>query len=140
RVILGADDPGALRVAAALPRPVWRVGLASDADVRIADPRLEQGGSMARIELPSGPAVRLRLRVPGLHNLRNAAAALAVAHELGADLERCAAALAEFTGVARRFERVGEAGGVTVVDDYAHHPTRSEERRGGHGMRRGCEG
>jgi len=123
RVILGADDPGALRVAAALPRPVWRVGLASDADVRIADPRLEQGGSMARIELPSGPAVRLRLRVPGLHNLRNAAAALAVAHELGADLERCAAALAEFTGVARRFERVGEAGGVTVVDDYAHHPT-----------------
>jgi len=119
RVILGADDPGALRVAAALPRPVWRVGLASDADVRIADPRLEQGGSMARIELPSGPAVRLRLRVPGLHNLRNAAAALAVAHELGADLERCAAALAEFTGVARRFERVGEAGGVTVVDDYA---------------------
>src|SRR5438132_1691558 len=115
RVILGADDPGALRVAAALPRPVWRVGLASDADVRIADPRLEQGGSMARIELPSGPAVQLRLRVPGLHNLRNAAAALAVAHELGADLERCAAALAEFTGVARRFERVGEAGGVTVV-------------------------
>src|SRR5438093_3128179 len=125
RVILGADDPGALRVAAALPRPAWRVGLASDADVRIVDPQLEVGGSLARIELPGGGgrAVRLRLRVPGLHNLRNAAAALAVAHELGADLERCAAALAEFTGVARRFERVGDAGGVTVVDDYAHHPT-----------------
>src|SRR5207237_996164 len=58
-----------------------------------------------------------------LHNLRNAAAALAVVHELGADLERALAALAEFGGVGRRFERVGEARGVTVVDDYAHHPT-----------------
>jgi UDP-N-acetylmuramate--alanine ligase len=67
--------------------------------------------------------VTLRLRVPGLHNLRNAAAALAVAQELGADVERALAALAEFTGVGRRFERVGEARGVTVVDDYAHHPT-----------------
>jgi len=61
--------------------------------------------------------------VPGLHNVRNAAAALAVAHELGADLERALAALATFSGVGRRFERVGEAHGVTVVDDYAHHPT-----------------
>src|SRR5439155_490223 len=52
-----------------------------------------------------------------------AAAALAVALELGVDLERCITALERFTGVARRFERVGEAHGVTVVDDYAHHPT-----------------
>src|SRR5438093_1468241 len=51
------------------------------------------------------------------------APAVAVVHELGADLERALAALAEFTGVGRRFERVGEAGGVMVVDDYAHHPT-----------------
>src|SRR5439155_413010 len=49
--------------------------------------------------------------------------ALAVAQELGADLEPALAALAAFTGVGRRFERVGEARGVTVVDDYAHHPT-----------------
>ncbi len=124
RVIAGADDAGATRVAAGLTTPVWRVGLAADADVRIATPELGERGSAARIELPGGgEAVRLGLQVPGLHNLRNAAAALAVALELGVDLERCVTALERFTGVARRFERVGEARGVTIVDDYAHHPT-----------------
>ena len=124
RVIVGADDAGAMRVAAAMGEtPVWRVGFAADADVRIVEPRLDERGSTARVELPGGRALTLRLRVPGLHNVRNAAAALAVAQELGADLERCLAALAEFGGVGRRFERVGEARGVTVVDDYAHHPT-----------------
>src|SRR6058998_1822133 len=124
RVIAGGDDAGALRVVAAVRAPVWRVGLGADADVRIADAQLDEQGSTARIELPGGGgALALRLRVPGLHNVRNAAAALAVVHELGADLERALAALAEFTGVGRRFERVGEVGGVTVVDDYAHHPT-----------------
>jgi len=123
RAIVGADDAGAARVAARLAVPVWRVGLGAGVDVRIADPALGERGSAARIELPGGRALALRLRVPGLHNLRNAAAALAVVHELGADLEQALAALAEFGGVGRRFERVGEARGVTVVDDYAHHPT-----------------
>src|SRR6266571_1799841 len=123
RVIAGGDDAGALRVVSAVRAPVWRVGLGADADVRIADAQLDEQGSTARIELPGGGALALRLRMPGLHNVRNAAAALAVVHELGADLERALAALAEFTGVGRRFERLGEAGGVTVVDDYAHHPT-----------------
>src|SRR5437667_84347 len=107
----------------AVRAPVWRVGLGANADVRIADVQLDERGSTARIELPDGRVLALRLRVPGLHNVRNAAAALAVVHELGADLERALAALAEFTGVGRRFERVGEVGGVMVVDDYAHHPT-----------------
>jgi UDP-N-acetylmuramate--alanine ligase len=123
RVIVGADDPGAARVAARLAAPVWRVGTAVGVDVRIAQPGFTERGSTARIELPGGRAVTLQLAVPGLHNVRNAAAALAVAHELGADLERAVAALATFSGVGRRFERVGEAHGVTVVDDYAHHPT-----------------
>ena len=123
RAIVGADDAGAARVAARLSGPVWRVGTGAGADVRITEPALTERGSMARIELPGGGTVTLRLRVPGLHNVRNAAAALAVVQELGADLERALAALAEFTGVERRFERVGEARGVTVVDDYAHHPT-----------------
>ena len=125
RVIAGGDDAGAQRVMAAVHAPVWRVGLGADADVRITQLELDEKGSTARIVLPGrgGRALTLRLRVPGLHNVRNAAAALAVAHELAADLDRALAALAEFTGVGRRFERVGEARGVTVIDDYAHHPT-----------------
>ena len=123
RVIVGGDDAGAERVAQAVRAPVWRVGLGSTADVRVVDPRLDERGSRARLELPGGRTVALELRVPGLHNLRNAATALAVAAELGADLEPGRAALAQFTGVGRRFERLGEAQGVTVVDDYAHHPT-----------------
>ena len=123
RAIVGADDPGATRVAARLAGAVWRVGTGAGADVRITDATFTERGSTARVALPGGETVTLRLRVPGLHNVRNAAAALAVVRELGADVERALGALAEFTGVGRRFERVGEAHGVTVVDDYAHHPT-----------------
>jgi UDP-N-acetylmuramate--alanine ligase len=65
----------------------------------------------------------LSLRVPGRHNLQNALAAVAVATEVGLDFPVIAAALAEFQGAERRFERHGEAGGVLVVDDYGHHPT-----------------
>ncbi|RRR73696.1 MAG: UDP-N-acetylmuramate--L-alanine ligase [Candidatus Viridilinea halotolerans] len=63
------------------------------------------------------------LALTGAHNVRNALGALAVAHLLGADLAAAAAAIANFRGTARRFELQGEAGGVVVVDDYAHHPT-----------------
>src|SRR5205814_10077658 len=80
----------------------------------------------ARMAWPGGGPVTWRRRVPGRHSVRNGAAAVAVAQELGADVERALAALAEFSGVGRRFERVGEARGVTVVDDYAHHPTEVE--------------
>src|SRR6266550_3535671 len=75
RVIAGGDDAGALRVVSAVRAPVWRVGLGADADVRIADAQLDEQGSTARIELPDGRVLALRLRVPGLHNVRNAAAA-----------------------------------------------------------------
>jgi UDP-N-acetylmuramate--alanine ligase len=123
RVIAGADDAGSARIAGRVGAVVWRVGTGGDADVRIGDVGLDADGSRARVTLPGGRGVDLRLRVPGLHNLRNAAAALAVAHALDADLPACVAALARFEGVGRRFERVGEAAGVVIVDDYAHHPT-----------------
>jgi len=125
RVIVGGDDAGAGRVAARLGAgvPVWRVGLSANADVRITNVVQEPAGSRATVELPGGSTVQLRLAVPGLHNVRNAATALAVLHALEADVRVGAKALASFGGVGRRFERLGEAGGVTVVDDYAHHPT-----------------
>jgi UDP-N-acetylmuramate--alanine ligase len=123
RVLVGGDDPGARRVATEVAAPVWRVGLAADADVRIEAHELAATASRARVRLAGGAVVTLRLRVPGLHNVRNAAMALAAADALDADLARCVDALATFDGVGRRFERVGEAAGVVVVDDYAHHPT-----------------
>ena len=69
------------------------------------------------------PLGRLALTVPGRHNLQNALAAVAVAVELGIDFAGVAATLRDFHGAERRFERLGEADGVLVVDDYGHHPT-----------------
>src|SRR2546428_451067 len=122
QVIVGGDDAGAQRVAASLGVPVWRVGFGEDADVRILGVTLGAEGSEARVRLPDGAEVSLRLRVPGIHNVRNASMALAVAHALHADHTRVLGALQQFSGVARRFERIGEAGGGTGGGDYAAHP------------------
>jgi UDP-N-acetylmuramate--alanine ligase len=75
--------------------------------------------------LRSGPnyVSGIQLRVPGLHNVRNALATLGVAGLMGYDLPDAAKALSEFKGIARRFEIKGEVNGVIVIDDYAHHPT-----------------
>ena len=66
---------------------------------------------------------RARLNAPGLHNVRNALAAVAVARHLGVAWGKIAEGLAAYAGVQRRFEHLGEAEGVLFVDDYAHHPT-----------------
>ncbi len=121
RVIVGGDDPTAMRVARKASRPTWAVGLSEESDVRLRVVERAAGRSVAVVAFPGGRSAEIRLRVPGLHNLRNAAAALAVCEELGAELDPVLGALAEFRGVGRRFEVVGEAGGVVVVDDYAHH-------------------
>ncbi len=65
----------------------------------------------------------MSLQVPGEHNLLNALAAVTVAHQLGLDLGGCVEALAEFSGTGRRFDLIGEHSGITIIDDYAHHPT-----------------
>lgn len=119
-VLVGTDDAGADRVATRVPG-AWRVGPGA-ADVALEDIVLGPTPT-ATVRLPSGRCVALSLAVPGLHNLRNAAAALGVVAVLGADVQAAAGALGRFQGVGRRFERRGEAGGVMVVDDYAHHPT-----------------
>jgi len=121
--LVGADDPGAARLAERLGPGTLRFGLSEDAELRISGVRQEADRTEAQIRLPGRKAVTLSLRVPGLHNLRNATAALGVVHALGGSIDAALDALAEYTGVGRRFERLGEAGGVTLVDDYAHHPT-----------------
>ena len=122
RALVGTDDPGAARVAARLSIPVWRFGQ-GDADLRIVTVDGGPAGSLAQVRLPDGRDIKLRLKVPGLHNVRNATAALGVVVALEGRVEPALEALAEFTGVGRRFERLGEGRGVTFVDDYAHHPS-----------------
>lgn len=121
--LVGADDPGARRVAARLRNRVWKFGVAADADLRIGAVQQDARGSRTEVSLPDGRRVQLVLRVPGMHNVRNAAGALGAVAALDGSVELALAALADFDGVGRRFDRLGEAGGVVLVDDYAHHPS-----------------
>jgi UDP-N-acetylmuramate--alanine ligase len=121
--IVSADDPGARRVGARLKTQVCGFGLDAGADIRISDIVQRADTTEASVRWRDGRTLKLTLQVPGLHNLRNAVAALAVVHSLGGPLQPAAEALREFGGVGRRFERLGEFAGVAVVDDYAHHPS-----------------
>jgi UDP-N-acetylmuramate--alanine ligase len=121
--IINADDAGARRIGERVGPTVRSFGCAADADIRISEVVQQADLTEARIAWRDGRTLQLRLRVPGLHNLRNAVAALAAVDALGGALEPAAHALEEFQGVGRRFERLGEFGGVAVVDDYAHHPS-----------------
>ena len=125
RVLVGNDSSGAARVAARLPRErLWRFGLPSaDADLRVEVLETAPEGSRARVMIPGRGKLELTLQVPGVHNLRNAAAALGVVAALGFDPSVALQPLAQFRGVGRRFERLGEQNGIAWVDDYAHHPT-----------------
>jgi UDP-N-acetylmuramate--alanine ligase len=123
RAIVGVDDAGANRLARLLEAPVWRVGLAEGADIRLTDVRREQGASRATLTLPGGERHALTVRLPGLHNLRNAAMAVGAVLAVGAEVKTALQGLAAFEGVGRRFEVLGTVRGVTVVDDYAHHPS-----------------
>ncbi len=119
-VLIGVDDPGGRRLAERTGLRTY--GAAGDADWRISD--LEERSWSVAFTL-SGPEQSHRVRVgrPGLHIARDAAGALALLGELGHDVARAAEGLAGFAGVRRRFEVRGEVAGVTVIDDYAHHPT-----------------
>jgi UDP-N-acetylmuramate--alanine ligase len=131
-LIVCGDDAGAAELVAELPplgAEVTTYGLddspeRAGPDVRALELRPNQIGGADFIVEVGGQTVGLaRLRLPGLHNVRNALAAIAVAHRLGLDFTQTCRALAAFGGVQRRFQIVGEVGGVTVIDDYAHHPT-----------------
>jgi UDP-N-acetylmuramate--alanine ligase len=116
------DDPGVRRALAGTPVKLLRYGWDPAADLVLRDEDLHWNGSTATVQF-EGTSVRLRLPVPGRHNLLNAAAALGVAEELGLPVGEAAEALRSFSGVRRRFECRGVAGGATFIDDYAHHPS-----------------
>ena len=118
-VVACGDDAGARRALDGLDRRIIWYGQGVDADVRV-EPRTDLSSATV---VAGGVEVEVRLRVAGRHNLLNAAAALGVALALDAPLGDAADALGGFTGVRRRYELRGEAGGASFVDDYAHHPT-----------------
>jgi len=123
-VVLCADDPGAN----ALPSPptaeVIRYGLSSpDARLRAVDLRREGLGTRFSVLYDDKVEGEVAISVPGEHNVRNALAALAVGLGLGLKVPQMAPGLAAFRGVERRFQLLGEARDILVVDDYAHHPT-----------------
>ena len=124
-VILDADDPGTRALAGALEgsgKQVVLVGEAADADVRIGDFGFAGDGAHALLQA-DGDLGPLELAVPGRHNLHNAALAYATGRALGVAGARLRAAAAAFNGTHRRFQQIAEVDGVTIVDDYAHHPT-----------------
>jgi UDP-N-acetylmuramate--alanine ligase len=121
--VLCADDPVLVRLAEDLPARVVTYGRSESADVRLVSYEADEGGASFTVALPDGRLVSSHLSIPGEHMALNATGVLAAAHALGVDVNAAAAGIATFGGVKRRFERVGEVGGVTVVDDYAHHPT-----------------
>jgi UDP-N-acetylmuramate--alanine ligase len=112
-------DAEARECASAAPCPVRVVGDRPGAFCRVERPSAAGGFALA---LADGRRVEVPLAVPGRHNADNAASALALADWCGVPLDEAAARLASFSGVGRRMESRGRAGGVEVVDDYAHHP------------------
>jgi UDP-N-acetylmuramate--alanine ligase len=131
-LVLSADDHGTVELLSELAerggeQKVRTFGESPDADYRVAD--VVQDGMSVRFSVtaatsPFGPITAVMgADVPGRHNAANAAAAFTLAVELGIAPQRAAAALARYRGAARRMEPKGEAGGVRVLDTYAHHPT-----------------
>ena len=120
--VLCLDDPAVQSLIPRIKRRFITFGTAAQADVSIADCVAENLGSSFTLRYNGGNSQKIRLQVPGDHNVLNAAAAFAAAHDMGVDAAVIAAALADFQGVARRFQ-IKRRDGVTVIDDYAHHPT-----------------
>ncbi len=123
-ILLGADEPTAAALAQQRHAARTRTfGLAAGADVRAT--RVTYAGFGSRFDVVSQREVlgELALRVPGAMNVRNALPAIAIGGELGVSFATIADALAAFSGVRRRFEVVATTPRLTVIDDYAHHPT-----------------
>ena len=128
--VLCSDDAEVRSLLPQVGRPMIRYGLGDDADLRAV--KLERLGARTRFEVlrEGHEPLPVTLNLAGLHNVRNALAAIAVATELEVADSSIQRALASFEGIGRRFETVGEvetaAGHVTIVDDYGHHPTEIE--------------
>ena len=128
--VLCSDDDVVREILPQVGRPTVRYGLGEDADLRAVSLEREAGTTRFQAIRAGRPPLHVALNLPGLHNVRNALAAIAVATELEVEDAAIQRALAGFQGIGRRLEVVGEvatkAGRITLVDDYGHHPTEIE--------------
>jgi UDP-N-acetylmuramate: L-alanyl-gamma-D-glutamyl-meso-diaminopimelate ligase len=122
-LLLGVDSPEAAAMKAYARSPVRTFGLSDEADWHAYDLRVAPGGTVFGVRHEGRTLGTFEVPLPGAHNVRNALAALAVGHAVGIDATTLDGALRQFAGVKRRLETVGAAAGVTVYDDFAHHPT-----------------
>ena len=129
RAVLCLDDPNVRDIMARVTKPITTYGFCDDADLRAENMVADHGTMRFDAVWHNGQPQRraVVLNLPGRHNVLNALAAIAIGIECGADLDAIVAALADFSGVGRRFQRYGQvalpAGGhATVIDDYGHHP------------------
>lgn len=135
--VLCVDDPNVREILPFVSKPIIRYGLGDDAQVRAVDVRAVEGRMEFTVLRQFGlngnghyPPIDIVLNLPGLHNVRNALAAIAIATELEVPDDAIRTALAGFNGVGRRFQRYGEielpkgsgGGRATLIDDYGHHP------------------
>lgn len=126
-LIINADTPRYEEIIKDLPCQVITYGLENDARYQAADIRYDKYGHASFTVLKDGQkAGSYYLKVPGIHNVSNALATIALGELLGLSHEDIVKGLGSFTGTDRRFQYKGEVGGVTVIDDYAHHPTEIE--------------
>ena len=130
--VLCLDDPHVREIMPMISKPILTYGFHEDADIRAVDAKAVEG-KMEFTAIQEGYApMQVSLNQPGMHNVQNACAAIAIARELDVDDAATQKALTEFNGVGRRFTRYGEvalrdaegkpAGSFTLVDDYGHHP------------------
>ena len=122
-VIVNADDANSLKAVAGISVPLTTFGFGETCDYRADNIQvLAPARTGFDLVCRGEKLTRVELQVAGRHNILNALAALAAAHLVGAQPQKMRDALAGFGGAGRRFERLGEVNGVTVADDYAHHP------------------
>ncbi len=121
--VLCLDDDNVQQILPDINRRTITYGQSPQAQVQVTEAGCEHLASHFHVRVKDSDLGEFRLNVPGFHNVLNATAALAIGMELGVEVEKIREALDGYTGVDRRFQVRGEVNGVTVVDDYGHHPT-----------------
>ncbi len=122
--VVCGEDEALVEVARKTGRKVLTYGFSSECDTTISNYAVSGVSTSFTVALPNGKVLNCRLKQnPGRHNALNAAGVLTLLMTQGFDVERAAEVLGDFSGVRRRFDLVGEVNGITILDDYAHHPT-----------------